>query len=75
MDDQLINAVCKICERSGSSEIYFLHLIKDFHMPEQVIKEFPDIVEKAITEREEAIVKHVKSKFSCQGIEPKIIWC
>ncbi len=69
MDYELIDAACKMCQLSDSKEVYFMNLIRDFHMPEEVLKEFPDLLEKAIKEREEAIREAVDEQFSCPQVK------
>lgn len=73
MDYELIDAACKMCQLSGSEEVYFMNLIRDFHMPEEVLKEFPDLIDKAIKEREEAIRKAVSEQFSCPQVKVSFV--
>ncbi|MFY0686129.1 MAG: universal stress protein [Cyclobacteriaceae bacterium] len=68
MDLQLIDAACKICQISRSSDIYFINVIKDFEVPESVLQEFPDILDKALEERKGEIKKLVDDKFQCEAV-------
>lgn len=73
MDEHLIDAACTICQLSGSTEIYFINVIRDLQMPEQILKEFPDLIEKALKERKEKIELILEEKFACKGVVPHII--
>jgi nucleotide-binding universal stress UspA family protein len=73
MDEQLIDAACKVCQLSGTTEIYFINVIRDLQMPDQILKEFPDIIEKALKERREKIELVLQEKFGCDGVTPHII--
>lgn len=73
MDFELIDAACKMCQLSGSEEVCFMNLIRDFHMPEEVLKEFPDLLDKAIKERKEAIRQAVEQQFSCPPVKVSFV--
>ena len=73
MDTQLIDAVCKVCQMSGSKEVYFINFIRDFHMPEELQKEFPDLLQKAIDERLKQIKLDVERIFTCPGVNVNYI--
>lgn len=64
IDIDLIQGVSQICELSGSQEVFFINIIKDFNMPELVQKEFPGILDKAIAEREQVLQKEVTEYFT-----------
>ncbi len=69
MDYDLIEAACTVCQLSGSQKIYFMNIIRDFHIPDDVKKEFPDIVDKALEQRMVEIKELVNNNFSCPGVE------
>lgn len=73
MDVELIDAACKLCQLSGSTEVIFMNLLRDFHMPEDLLKQFPGILEKAINEREEQIKRVVETTFTCPNVKVKYI--
>ena len=73
MDVELIDAACKICQLSGSEEVIFMNLIRDFQMPDELLKQFPDILNKAIQEREEQIKKVVSTTFTCPNVKTDFI--
>lgn len=68
MDTQLIKAACTICKLSGSTDLYFTNVVRDFDYPQSLLKEFPDIIEKALAERKAQIETAVKEHFSCSGV-------
>lgn len=63
IDVDLINAVSKICELSGSRSVHFVNVIRDFNLPEELLKEFPQLLDNAIEERKEALEKKVNESF------------
>jgi nucleotide-binding universal stress UspA family protein len=68
MDEELIDAACSICKTSGSKDVYFFNVIRDLSFPDSIIKEFPDIREKTIKEREDQIAQSVNGRFECEGV-------
>ena len=73
MDHELIDAACKMCQLSGSKQVYFMNLIRDFHLPEELLKEFPDLLKNAIEERELSIRKAVDEQFSCPHVKVNFV--
>jgi len=73
MDVELIDAACKICQLSGSEEVIFMNLIRDFQMPDDLLKQFPDILRKAISEREDQIKEAVDTTFTCPNVSTKFV--
>lgn len=69
MDAELIEGACQFCNLSGSKEIFFVHVIRDFSLSEQVQKEFPGLMEKAFEDRKSEIIKKVRDRFSCKGVK------
>jgi nucleotide-binding universal stress UspA family protein len=68
IDAQLIKAACAICQLSGSKEVFFVNIVKDFNYPENLIKEFPDIIDRALDERKSEIQKKVDEHFKCKDV-------
>ncbi len=73
MDAELIDAACKICQLSSSEEVIFMNLIRDFQMPEELLNQFPDILDKAIKEREDEIKQVVNATFTCPGVKTRFV--
>jgi len=55
MDNELMESAKFISSFSRGSEFHFINIIKDFDAPENLLKQFPNIIEGAIKERKEAI--------------------
>lgn len=65
MDQGLIENACSLSKVAGTTQITFLNVIKDFNLPDPVLKEFPDLLEKALAEREDEIKGLLKKHFKC----------
>ncbi len=63
MDEKLISAASYICERSDSTDVYFTNIIMDVEIPSQLQKQFPDLLDNAIKDREKEIAERVKKFF------------
>lgn len=74
MDQALIENACTISKVAGGTQITFLNVIKDFNLPESVLKEFPDLLDKALKERKEEIKGLIKKYFKCD-VPTKINVC
>ena len=73
MDAELIDAACKICQLSNAEEVIFMNLLRDFNMPEELLQQFPDILTKAIAEREASLRQEVETNFSCPDVKTSFI--
>ena len=71
MDIDLVKAAAYICNVSDTKEIFFINVIRDFSMPDELLKEFPDLLSKGIEERKTAMEKVVHDHFDCKK-DPKI---
>lgn len=69
MDKDLIKAASELCILSGTKEIFFINVIKDFDLPDSLKKEFPDLVDKALEERRIDIQKAVDQYFDCAEVK------
>ncbi len=63
MDEKLISAASYICEISNSSDVYFANIIKDFEVPSQMEKQFPNLLKDALKDREKEIKQKVDEFF------------
>ena len=68
-DKDLMEAASKISSLSGSKEVYFINVIRDFSIPDKLRKEFPDLIEKAIEERRKSIEEKVAEYFKYEEAE------
>jgi nucleotide-binding universal stress UspA family protein len=69
LDYDLIKAASDICELSGAQEVFFINIIKDFHMPDSLLKEFPGLLDKAVKERQELLEADVKNNFKYSEVK------
>ena len=67
LDEDIIKYASFIAEHSESAEITFLKIAKNLDIPNEIKKEFPNIVENALTERNEKLGKLVSEKFRPTG--------
>ena len=65
LDRDLIQNACRISKIAGTKEITFLNVIKEFNMPDAVLKEFPDLMDKALEERRTELQELVTKHFDC----------
>ncbi|MEQ8904068.1 universal stress protein [Ekhidna sp.] len=65
MDQGLIENACALSKIAGTTQITFLNIIKDFNLPDSVLKEFPDLLDKALEERRNEIKGLIKKHFKC----------
>ncbi|MEM0938252.1 MAG: universal stress protein [Bacteroidota bacterium] len=63
-DKEVIENTCTISKIAGATEIIFLNVIKEFILPEEVKKEFPYLIDKAIEERKCELSEIVNDSFS-----------
>jgi nucleotide-binding universal stress UspA family protein len=71
LDEQLIQAAGKICELSPR-EVTFINVIKEFELPSELLKEFPNFIENALEERKAQIRENVVKNFSWPDLDVKI---
>ena len=64
-DKQLIENACELSKMAGTEEIVFLNIIKDFNLPDKMLKEFPHLFDKAVEERKAELNKLIKNHFKC----------
>lgn len=69
-DIDLIQSTSAISQLSGSKEIYFIHVIRDFNLPDKIKKEFPHLIDHAIEERQKELEETVRVHF--KHAEPKV---
>jgi len=69
IDYDLIKAASDICELSGAQEVFFINIIKAFHMPDSLLKEFPGLLDKAVKERQELLEADVKNNFKYSEVK------
>lgn len=63
MDVELIRFAAFIAQNTPSERLYFVNIIRNFHIPESVLKEFPGLIDTAIGERKEKMMAEVNEHF------------
>ena len=63
MDITLLEYCTFLINTSHAPEIIFLNIIKNLHLPSELLKEFPDIETNSIKERKEDLAKKVTKHF------------
>lgn len=63
MDAELIRFAAFIAENTPAERLYFVNIIRNFHIPESVLKEFPGLIDTAIGERKEKMTQEVEEYF------------
>jgi nucleotide-binding universal stress UspA family protein len=66
MDATLIHFAAFIVKNSAAERLYFVNVIRNFHIPESVLKEFPGLVDTAIGERKEKMKAVVQENFQIE---------
>jgi len=66
MDIDLVKAAAYICNVSHTRKIYFINVIRDFSLPDELLKEFPDLLQKGIEDRKMAMEQVVSDHFKCR---------
>lgn len=64
MDAALIQFAAFIAQHSVAEKMYFVNIIRSFHIPESVLKEFPGLADTAISERKDKMMAVVNEHFS-----------
>lgn len=69
IDADLIKATSSICELSGSKKVFFVNILREMNLPDQILREFPDLLTKALEEREAELHEKVKANFKFTEVE------
>ncbi|MEQ9231980.1 MAG: universal stress protein [Cyclobacteriaceae bacterium] len=71
LDLDIIKATGVLCELMPR-EVTFINVIRDFSLPEGMMKEFPDLLDTALKERKEEIRKSLQEHFTWPDVDVKI---
>lgn len=63
VDPLLIQFASYICRSAGAEKVYFVNVLRSIHIPDQVLKEFPDLITRAVAERRKQIAESVEKYF------------
>ncbi|MEP5611537.1 MAG: universal stress protein [Cyclobacteriaceae bacterium] len=72
-DEAIIQNACSISEVTGTKEVTFLNVIKDFNIPESLKKEFPDLIDKAVAERRKELSSAIDKSFDCPNVKTNLL--
>ncbi|MEP1094626.1 MAG: universal stress protein [Cyclobacteriaceae bacterium] len=72
-DEAIIQNACSISKVTGTAEVTFLNVIKDFNIPESLKKEFPDLIDKAVAERREELSNAIDKSFDCPNVKTNLL--
>jgi len=64
-DANTIANACEFCKASNPNKVIFLNVVKDFNIPDNVLKQFPELVSNALIDREKSIKLIVSEYFDC----------
>lgn len=69
----IIEKACTIAKTANTKEVAFLYVVKDFNFPEELKKEFPGLLDKALEERKNELSQLIEDSFHCDEIPTKLV--
>ena len=63
LDPLLIQFASYIARSAGAERVYFVNILRSFHIPNEVLKEFPDLIKNAVEERRGKMKALVEQNF------------
>lgn len=63
LDPLLIQFASYVSRSVNVEKVYFVNILRNIHIPEQVLKEFPDLIKNAVGERRKQIINLVEQNF------------
>ena len=63
LDPLLIQFASYIARSAGAERVYFVNILRSFHIPNEVLKEFPDLIKNAVEERRGKMKELVEQNF------------
>lgn len=73
LDPTLIKYCSFICSNSEAEEVFFINILKNFDIPEEVQKEFPKLIESALGDRKSEIREDIKQYFKSPKVKVNLI--
>lgn len=73
MDVRLIESASFISKLNQSSEVQFMNVIQNANVPDQILKEFPNLMDDAIEERKEKIRLNIDQYFANNNTTIKLV--
>lgn len=63
LDELLIQFAAFVTRSSLAEKVYFVNVVRNLNVPEEILKEFPDMVDKALNERKAQVKKQIDQYF------------
>lgn len=63
LDELLIQFAAFITRSSQAEKVYFVNVVRNLNVPDEILKEFPDMVDKALNERKAQVQKQIDKYF------------
>ena len=63
LDRELVEAASFTSTLAGTTDVYFINVVKDLNIPKKIQQEFPDMLSNAVQERTRDIEKVIKEVF------------
>ncbi|WP_017731705.1 universal stress protein [Nafulsella turpanensis] len=74
LDPLLIQFASYIARSAGAERVYFVNILRSFHIPSEILREFPDIIKNAVEERRGKMKELVKQNFeNLEGIKAQYL--
>ena len=73
LDQSIIKNTCKIAKASGTEEVIFFNVVREFNLPDSLKSEFPGLVEGAIEERKHGLEDNINKYFECDSIKKTLV--
>lgn len=63
LDELLIQFAAFITRSSQAEKVYFVNVVRNLNVPDEILKEFPDMVDKAMNERKTQVQQQIDQYF------------
>ncbi len=74
LDPLLIQFASYITRSAGSEKVYFVNILRNIHIPDEVLKEFPDLIKNAVAERRKQITELIEENFDRpEGVKLQVL--
>lgn len=64
LDPLLIQFASFVSQSANSEKVFFVNILRNIHIPDEVLKEFPDLIKNAVAERRKQIIELVEKNFN-----------
>lgn len=67
LDPLLIQFASFITQTTGSEKVFFVNILRNIHIPDEVLKEFPLLIKNAVADRRKEMTELVEKNFTRTG--------